>query len=127
MRNGTPLHGKKAHRTPWMPDDWAIFPVRKAIPDAVAASAALHYTTAFLETGSGSTRSSNRQRGAPAAALLPAWGHLRPMPEATIKLRRGAGVAEQAGLENRNTCKRIEGSNPSLSASFAFAPITATT
>ena len=28
-------------------------------------------------------------------------------------------MAEQAGLENRNTCKRIEGSNPSLSARYA--------
>ncbi len=37
---------------------------------------------------------------------------------ATSELRRGAGVAEQAGLENRSTCKRIEGSNPFLSARF---------
>ncbi len=32
-------------------------------------------------------------------------------------LRRGARVVESAGLENRNTLRGIEGSNPSLSAS----------
>jgi hypothetical protein len=31
-------------------------------------------------------------------------------------LRRGAGVVEQAGLENRNTGNGIVGSNPTLSA-----------
>ena len=31
-------------------------------------------------------------------------------------LRRGAGAVERAGLENRNTRKRIVGSNPTLSA-----------
>ncbi len=30
--------------------------------------------------------------------------------------RRGAGAVERAGLENRNTRKRIVGSNPTLSA-----------
>ena len=32
-------------------------------------------------------------------------------------LRRGAGVVERGGLENRCARKRTEGSNPSLSAS----------
>ena len=32
--------------------------------------------------------------------------------------RRGAGVAERAGLENRCAFRGTEGSNPSLSASF---------
>jgi hypothetical protein len=32
-------------------------------------------------------------------------------------IRRGAGVVERDGLENRCTGNRTEGSNPSLSAS----------
>ena len=35
-------------------------------------------------------------------------------------LRRGAGAVERAGLENRNTRKRIVGSNPTLSAKSPF-------
>jgi hypothetical protein len=37
-------------------------------------------------------------------------GRIAPSP------RRGARVVERAGLENRNTRKRIVGSNPTLSA-----------
>jgi hypothetical protein len=46
--------------------------------------------------------------------------HALAKPRPSWPDRRGAGVAEQAGLENRNTRKGIEGSNPSLSASFGF-------
>jgi hypothetical protein len=35
--------------------------------------------------------------------------------------RRGGGVVDRAGLENRSTCKRTEGSNPSLSAIYTSA------
>ncbi len=33
-------------------------------------------------------------------------------------IRRGAGVVERGGLENRCTLARTEGSNPSLSANI---------
>ena len=33
-------------------------------------------------------------------------------------LRRGAGVVDRGGLENRCSCKRTVGSNPTLSAIF---------
>src|SRR5258708_37643618 len=36
--------------------------------------------------------------------------------------RRGDGAVERAGLENRNTRKRIVGSNPTLSANALTTP-----
>ena len=38
-------------------------------------------------------------------------------------MRRGAGVVERGGLENRCGCKLTEGSNPSLSAIFLSATV----
>ena len=37
--------------------------------------------------------------------------------------RRGAGVVERAGLENRSTLAGTVGSNPTLSASFCGKPL----
>src|SRR6266849_10139634 len=53
----------------------------------------------------------------------PIWAHSRPsIPRVDLSrckmraARRGDGAVERAGLENRNTRKRIVGSNPTLSA-----------
>ena len=42
----------------------------------------------------------------------------RPLPGG-IALRRGAGVVERGGLENRCARERTQGSNPCLSAIFS--------
>src|SRR5262249_42942454 len=49
--------------------------------------------------------------GCSAAALSSKIGH-------ALSIRRGAGVADRAGLENRCRGNSTEGSNPSLSAPF---------
>src|SRR5256885_4755531 len=53
----------------------------------------------------------------------PTWAHSRrSIPRVDLSRckmradRRGDGAVERAGLENRNTRKRIVGSNPTLSA-----------
>ena len=44
----------------------------------------------------------------------------RREPLTYLSLWRGGRVVECGGLENRCTCKRTEGSNPSLSATFTY-------
>ena len=46
-------------------------------------------------------------------------GHPRACPH--LVSRRGAGVVDRGGLENRCACKRTVGSNPTLSAIFPIA------
>ena len=41
-----------------------------------------------------------------------------------LRSRRGAGVVERGGLENRCGCKPTQGSNPCLSAIDLFRSIT---
>ena len=45
-------------------------------------------------------------------------GLTKPLQVVYLRGRRGAGVVEQDGLENRCTCKGTVGSNPTLSASL---------
>ena len=55
--------------------------------------------------------------GQPDYVVVGSSGATGVKPDCFAEARRGARVVEWAGLENRNTRKRIVGSNPTLSAS----------
>ena len=61
-------------------------------------------------------------RGAALTGALPMTRRLRLHGTAAARLnrRRGAGVVERGGLENRCALTSTEGSNPSLSATYTI-------